>query len=654
MNLLTAEHITKSYTDRMLFEDAVLGIQEGDKIGLIGINGTGKSTLLRILAGQEEPDSGTVTKGGQVQIGYLPQNPVFDSERTVLENVLAGKAVNEEGWNLEGEARAMLARFGILEADGSPARLSGGERKRAALVRVLLEEKEREWQRVRGQLEAAASLYLLILDEPTNHLDSEMSEWLEEYLKKSKAALLMITHDRYFLDQVTNRIWELDQGRIYGYTGGYTRFLELKAARAESELATERKKASLYRQDLEWMLRGARARSTKQKAHIARFEELKGRERPREERLVELGSVSSRLGRSIVEIRGLAKRYGEKELFRDFDYTFVKQERLGIIGHNGCGKTTLLRILLGQEQPDKGTIEIGQTVKIGYFSQETGELNPKQRVLDSVQEIAEYVETSEGLVSATKLLERFLFEGALQYALIEKLSGGEKRRLALLHVLIQAPNLLILDEPTNDLDIQTLSILEDYLDSFAGIVVTVSHDRYFLDRVVNRILAFEEGTIRQYEGGYSDYLAKRQEEQESGNGTQGQSKKSKAPRGAREDNKIQKKAGSNGSGKQDSGGEEAINRNNWKERQNPPERKKLKFTYQEQREYETIDAVIAGLEERIGALEQEMAEYASSYVKLKELSEEKERLEAELAERMDRWVYLTELAEQIEKQKEGD
>ena len=645
MNLLTAEHISKSYTDRMLFENVVLGIQEGDKIGLIGVNGTGKSTLLRVLAEQEEPDEGAVTKGKQVQLGYLPQNPVFDPDRTILENVLAGKKAVEEGWNLEGEARAMLERFGILEADGSPALLSGGERKRAALVRVLLEEKEREWQWSNGNTEAAASSYLLILDEPTNHLDSEMSEWLEDYLKKSRAALLMITHDRYFLDQVTNRILELDQGKLYGYTGGYTRFLELKAARAESELATERKRASLYRQDLEWMLRGARARSTKQKAHIARFEELKNRDRPREEKAVELGSVSSRLGRSIVEIRGLAKAYGEKELFREFDYTFVKQERLGIIGHNGCGKTTLLRILLGQEKPDQGTIEIGQTVKIGYFSQETGELNPKQRVLDSVQEIAEYVETTEGLVSDAKLLERFLFEGALQYALIEKLSGGEKRRLALLHVLIQAPNLLILDEPTNDLDIQTLSILEDYLDSFAGIVVTVSHDRYFLDRVVRRILAFENGKIRQYEGGYSDYLAKRQEET-SGNNRDGGKAGGKTGKPGTDSRKAEKQ-------ETGSDGVETQNRSNWKEQQSQQQGKKLKFTYQEQREYETIDEVIAGLEERIGILEQEMAAQASNYLRLNELSTEKEELEAELAKRMDRWVYLSELAEQIEQQKGG-
>lgn len=611
MNLLTAEHLSKSYTEKVLFEDVSLGIQEDDKIGLIGINGTGKSTLLKVLAGVEEADEGTVIRGNQVKVEYLPQNPEFDPSMTILENVIHGKSPKQENWNLEGEARAMLIKLGIQEPDGRPDILSGGQRKRAALVRVLLGDAQ-----------------ILVLDEPTNHLDSEMSEWLEEYLKKSRAALLMITHDRYFLDQVTNRIVELDHGKLYAYTGGYSKFLELKAQRAEMEQATERKRAALYRQDLEWMMRGARARSTKQKAHIARFEELKNREKPREEVNVELGSVSSRLGRTIIEIRDLAKGYDGKSLFRDFEYTFVRGERLGIIGHNGCGKTTLLRLLMGQEEPDAGQIEIGQTVKIGYFSQESGELDPEQKVIDSVKDIAEVVETVDGTVTAAKMLERFLFEGGLQYAQIKKLSGGERRRLALLHVLMSAPNVLILDEPTNDLDIQTLSILEDYLDQFPGIVVTVSHDRYFLDRVVSRILAFEDGMIRQYEGGYSDYLAKyREEHPESVPG-----------KGVRK----------SGTGVESAESENGANtRNSWKEGQ----KQKLKFSYQEQREYETIDQDIANLEEKIAETEEQMAANASSYTKLSDLTKQKDQLEEQLAQKMDRWIYLTELAEQIEAQK---
>lgn len=611
MNLLTAEHLSKSYTEKVLFEDVSLGIQEGDKIGLIGINGTGKSTLLKVLAGVEEADEGTVIRGNQVKVEYLPQNPEFDPSMTILENVIHGKEPKQENWNLEGEARAMLIKLGIQEPDGRPDILSGGQRKRAALVRVLLGDAQ-----------------ILVLDEPTNHLDSEMSEWLEEYLKKSRAALLMITHDRYFLDQVTNRIVELDHGKLYAYTGGYSKFLELKAQRAEMEQATERKRAALYRQDLEWMMRGARARSTKQKAHIARFEELKNREKPREEVNVELGSVSSRLGRTIIEIRDLAKGYDGKSLFRDFEYTFVRGERLGIIGHNGCGKTTLLRLLMGQEEPDAGQIEIGQTVKIGYFSQESGELDPEQKVIDSVKDIAEVVETVDGTVTAAKMLERFLFEGGLQYAQIKKLSGGERRRLALLHVLMSAPNVLILDEPTNDLDIQTLSILEDYLDQFPGIVVTVSHDRYFLDRVVSRILAFEDGMIRQYEGGYSDYLEKYREEHPESVTGKG----------------VRKSVAGVESAETDNGGN---TRNSWKEGQ----KQKLKFSYQEQREYETIDQDIADLEEKIAETEEQMAANASSYTKLSDLTKQKEQLEEQLAQKMDRWVYLTELAEQIEAQK---
>lgn len=642
MNLLTAEHLSKSYTEKVLFEDVSLGIQEGDKIGLIGINGTGKSTLLKVLAGLEEADTGKVIRGNQVKVEFLPQNPVFDEKKTVLENVIFGKQPKKENWNMEGEARAMLLKMGIADPDSSPDILSGGQRKRAALVRALMGEAD-----------------ILILDEPTNHLDSEMSEWLEEYLRNMKAALLMITHDRYFLDQVTNRILELDGGKLYGYTGGYTKFLELKAQRAEMEQAAERKAAALYKKDLAWMQRGARARSTKQKAHIARFEELQNRERPKEETALEMGSVSSRLGRTVVEIEGLSKSYGDKHLFSDFDYTFVKQERIGIIGHNGCGKTTLLKILLGAEKPDAGSVTVGQTVKIGYFSQESGELDPNQRVIDSVKDIAEYVETSDGSISASKMLERFLFEGGIQYALIGKLSGGERRRLALLHVLMGAPNVLILDEPTNDLDIRTLSILEDYLDSFQGVVIAVSHDRYFLDRIANRIFAFEDGSIRQYEGGYSDYLARyREEHPDAGKGMPGKGMPGKVMPG--KGKLTGGKSGQNGAGQTDGGGQgesgnaEAGNgtsgssRDTWKDRS-----QKLKFSYQEQREYDSIEEDIGKLEEKLSKVEDEIAANASSYTKLADLTAEKEKLEEELSYKMERWVYLNDLEEKIREQRGG-
>ena len=593
MNLLTAENISKSFnSDKILFDNISLGINEGDKIGLIGINGTGKSTLLKILAGEEEADRGKLTKGNAVRIAYLPQNPEFDDDESVISEVIKGKKAKKEFWDTEGEARSLLAKFEIDDVEAKVGTLSGGQKKRAALVRTLLDDAE-----------------ILILDEPTNHLDTAMSEWLEDYLKKMKQALFIITHDRYFLDQVTNRIVELTHGKLYSYVGGYMKYLELKAEREEMEIATERKNTALYKKDLAWMMRGARARSTKQKAHIERFEELKNRDKIIVDKEIVVDSVSSRLGKQIIEIDNISKSYGNKILFTDFTYMFRRIDRIGIIGKNGSGKSTLLKTILGQVKPDSGNIVIGQTAKIGYFSQDSGELNLNQTVIESAKDIAEYVQTKDGTVSASKMLERFLFEGAMQYTKIEKLSGGERRRLALLHTLISAPNILILDEPTNDLDIITLSILEDYLDSFDGVVITVSHDRYFLDRVANRIFSFENGCIKLYEGGYSDYLEKTEPKTE-------EVKAEKKESDAKKDWKANKAA-------------------------------KLKFTYAEQKEFETIDEDIEKLNEAIEKLDEEIAENASRYGKLGELMAEKEKLESELEHKEERWLYLTELNEKI-------
>lgn len=589
MNLFTMECVSKSYTDKLLLDKVSFGIQEGDRIGVLGINGTGKSTLLKLIAGLEEPDEGTITMGRNIEIAYLPQTPVFDTNLSILENVIAGKKAKEAYRNIEGEARAMLVKLGIADVEARPDHLSGGQRKRAALVRTLLTPAD-----------------IIVLDEPTNHLDSQMAEWLEEYLRKYQGAFVMVTHDRYFLDKVTNRILEIDKGKLYSYEANYSRYIELKVQREEMELATERKNKSLYRMELEWMMRGARARSTKQKAHIQRFEALRDREKLAADEQVEISSVYSRLGRTTVELEHLSKSYGDRRLIRDFSYILLPGDRIGIVGRNGCGKSTLLKIMTGVLKPDGGTVVIGQTVKLGYFSQENEAMDESQRVIDYVREAAEYIKTVDGMVTASQMLERFLFSGSIQYSLIKKLSGGEKRRLYLLRVLMEAPNILILDEPTNDLDIATLTILEDYLQSFEGIVVTVSHDRYFLNKLVNRIFAFEgDGEIHQYEGNYSDYIEKA---------------------GTLEEEKGKEKP-----------------KQEWKQRNT----EKLRFSYQEKKEYETIDEEIARLEEKITKLEQEMEQSATSYGKLSELTKEKEEAEVLLEERMERWVYLNDLAEKI-------
>ena len=496
MNLVTAEHLTKSYTERLIFDDTDFSINEGDKIGLIGVNGTGKSTLLKLVAGLEEPDSGTIVRGRNLAIRYLSQNPVFEKGETVLESIIRENDGHDHVWDFESQAKSMLNKLGITNHHEVVDHLSGGQKKRVALASVLLSTAD-----------------LLILDEPTNHLDSEMAEWLEEYLKKFRGALLMITHDRYFLDSVTNCIVELDNGKLYRYQANYEGFLELKAERMDMERASERKRQSILRVELEWVKRGARARTTKQKGRLQRYEDLKNQKGPTEELSVEMESVSSRLGRTTVELSDICKAYGDKVLIKDYTYFFLKNDRIGYIGPNGSGKSTLMKIIAGWEKPDSGTIEIGQTVKMGYFSQENEDMDTSLKVIDYIKNVAEYVKTKDGSISASQMLERFLFPPSVQYTVIGKLSGGERRRLYLLKILMDAPNVLILDEPTNDLDIKTLMILEDYLDSFQGIVITVSHDRYFLDRVVRRIFAFEgDGVIRQYEGGFTDYQIKKEAE----------------------------------------------------------------------------------------------------------------------------------------------
>lgn len=600
MNLLTIENLTHAFTERKLFDQANFSINEGDKVGLIGINGTGKSTLLKIAAGLEIPDSGKVTKGNQVTIRFLSQNPDFDEDMTALEAVMHQNKTKLNEWSLESEAKSMLNKLEIQDFDQKIRQLSGGQKKRVALAHILL---------------AAADI--LILDEPTNHLDNAMSEWLEGYLNQFRGALIMVTHDRYFLDRVSNRIVEIDKGQIYNYPGNYSEFVRLKEARQNMEIGAERKRQSILKTELEWLARGARARSTKQKAHIARIEEMQERKGPQEDLAVEMNSISSRLGRKTIEVTGLSKSYGEKVLFLDYSYIFLKGERIGIIGPNGCGKSTLLKIINGITEADSGSIDIGQTVKIGYFSQESETMDNSMKVIDYIREAGEYVQTTDGTITASQMLERFLFDGTMQWSLIGKLSGGEKRRLFLLRILMTAPNVLILDEPTNDLDIQTLTILEDYLDSFDGIVITVSHDRYFLDRVVRRIFAFEEnGVIQQYEGGYSDYLI---------------ACELRNPSDENSTTVIQKET------------------KNVKIKE-----KKLKFTYQEQKDFETIDEDIETLEEQLKHLEEEMLESASNYGKLAELMKKKEELSEKLDEKMQRWEYLNDLAERIEQERAGN
>ena len=623
MNLLSLENITKAYTERVLLDGASFFLQEGEKVGIIGINGTGKSTLLKLAAGLEEPDTGSCTKANHVVIRYLPQTPKFDDSCTVWEHV--EKKISESTqWDMEGEAKSMLRILGIVRLEQKISELSGGQRKRLALAEILMQPCD-----------------ILVLDEPTNHLDHAMAAWLEDYLKRWRGSLIMVTHDRYFLDSVSNRIVEIDKGKIYSYDTNYSGFLELKAQREEMEAATERKRQSILRVELEWVKRGARARSTKQKARLERYEEMKNQHGPQSDGQVSMSSITTRMGNTTIEIDGISKSYGGHTFIRDFSYIFLKNDRVGFVGTNGCGKTTLMKLLAGREEPDSGSIKVGQTIRIGYYSQEIetskeagiAYMDPKMRVIDYIRETAEFVRTEDGLISASAMLERFLFPPQAQYSLIGKLSGGERRRLNLLRVLMESPNVLILDEPTNDLDISTLTILEDYLDHYQGIVIVVSHDRYFLDRTVNRIFAFEAGgVLRQYEGGYTDYALKAGESAQCNLSVQ--------------DGIISSTAGGTEGADTDSeaGGRAAY------ENYRANRERKLKFSYKEKQEYETIEQDILDLEEKLESLDAEMAANATNSKRLSELAAEREQTEADLEHKMERWEYLEELAEKIHAQ----
>lgn len=606
--IVSIEHLEKVYTARKLFDDTACYIGEGEKLALIGVNGTGKSTLLRIVAGEESPDSGELIVRKGLQIRLLSQNPKFCEEETALSACLRMAGGEAPGEDTVAAAKKLLAALGVTEPDLACETLSGGEKKRIALAGVLLHPAD-----------------LLILDEPTNHLDGETAEWLENYLKNFGGALLMVTHDRYFLDSVCTRILELDRGKIYSYDANYEGFLALKAERLDIQQANERTRQSILRKELAWMQRGARARGTKSKERIARYEKLSAESGPEAEDSLQLASAYSRLGKTTLSFHDVSKAFDGKLLFRDFSYQFQKNDRLGIIGRNGAGKSTLLKLITGLEKPDSGEIEIGQTVKIGYFSQENEALSEDLTVIESVKEIAEFVPSPEGPISAAKMLERFLFPSSQHYMKVEKLSGGEKRRLFLLKILMGAPNLLILDEPTNDLDIRTMTVLEDYLDSFAGIVIAVSHDRYFLDRTVHRILALEDGVISQYEGGYTDYQVEK----------------------LRRELLRGENAGS--------GAESTVSAEKEASKQRAEETRRQRarrMSYQEKQDFLHIEDEIAALEARVAEIETEYAASASDFQRLTALDKEREEVETKLLERMERWEYLAELQAEIESEKE--
>ena len=641
MNLITLENISKSYSEKILANNVSLGINEGEKIGLIGVNGTGKSSFLKIVAGVEEPDEGTVTKGNRVRIEYLAQTPDYDDNATVLEQVFKGNSeemrilreyeellekidkgevkesdserlIKLQGkidalnlWDMESEAKNVLTKLGITNFEEKVGNLSGGQKKRIMLAAALITPCE-----------------LLILDEPTNHLDNETISWLEEYLNSRKGALLMITHDRYFLDRVTNRILELDRGRLFSYDGNYSVFLEKKMERIAIEKASEEKRQNLMRKELAWVRRGAKARTTKQKARLQRFDELVNQEGFIENENIEISVMGTRLGKKIIEIEHLNKSFGDKKIVDDFNYIVLRSDRIGIVGPNGIGKSTLMGMIEGKVAPDSGEIIKGETVKIACFSQEDTHMHPEMRAIDYIKESGEYLQTATGeRITASQMCEKFLFDGTLQWTMIGMLSGGERRRLHLLRVLMEAPNVLLLDEPTNDLDIETLNRLEDYLDDFGGVVITVSHDRYFLDRICNKIFSYEgNGKIDIYTGNYGDYLLSKEEEAVN----------NKEKEVAVDKNKK----------------EPSVDKNKNKG-------KVLKFSFKEQREFETIDEEIMTLEEKIEELDSLMAKHASEYGRLQELMEEKAKVEEELAFKYERWEYLNELAAQIEENKKN-
>ena len=634
MNLLSAEKISKSYSEKVLLNQISLGINEGEKIGVIGINGTGKSTLLKVISGDENPDEGRIIKANGLRIEYLPQNPLFENDTTVLQQVFKGSSPvmqllreyedirqkfdespgdsrlekrllaltqnmeNLQAWTAENEAKTILTKLGIFDFKAIISTLSGGQKKRVAMAAALISPAD-----------------LLILDEPTNHIDNAIVDWLEKYLNSRKGALLMVTHDRYFLDRVSNRIIELDHGRLFSYQANYSRFLEMKADREELEQASERKRQNLYRRELEWIRQGAQARSTKQKSRIDRFENLKDEKAPPSYENVEIKAGSTRLGRKTIELEHVGKGFDGKEIINDFSYILLRDDRIGVIGPNGSGKSTLLKMIAGRLQPDAGTIETGETIKIGFFNQENDEMDETMRVIEYIRDEAEYLTTSEGVISASQMLEKFLFPPAAQWTLLSKLSGGEKRRLYLLRVLMGSPNILLLDEPTNDLDVQTLTILESYLDDFPGAIIAVSHDRYFLDRVTEKTFLLQgDGTVERFEGNYSYYYETVKQRTEEANNVNANTK---APA--------------------------SVNMSNEEVKKDRP----LKFTYKEQKEYEQIDSLIAHLETKISETEVGMNEAATDFTKLQELQATKEQLEKQLEEAMERWVYLNELAEAI-------
>ncbi|MDR5658794.1 ABC-F family ATP-binding cassette domain-containing protein [Serpentinicella sp. ANB-PHB4] len=630
MNLLSAENISKSYSEKTLLNNVSFGINQGDKIGIIGINGTGKTTLLKITAEVEVPDAGRVIRNNNLVLEYLPQNPNFDLDATVLEQVFrsnsklmglikeytqlsqSGQASSDRmikltqeidalgGWTLESEAKAVLTKLGITDFEAKIGALSGGQKKRVALASALVNPSE-----------------LLILDEPTNHLDSDIIDWLEQYLNKRKGALLMITHDRYFLDRVVNRIIEIDKGNLYEYTGNYSEFLEKKFEREQMVAVHEKKRQDMYKKELAWIRKGAKARTTKQKARIERFEALQDGQVQTEDDRMNISVGSSRLGKKVIELHNITKTYDNKVVLNDFNYVVLRNDRVGIVGPNGSGKSTLMNIIKGDLKPSSGQVEVGETVKIGLYSQETYHMDDSLRVIDYIKEVAEYITTAEGdKITASQMLERFLFPSHMQWTFIEKLSGGEKRRLHLLRVLMGAPNVLLLDEPTNDLDTETLTILEDYIDEFPGAVITVSHDRYFLDKITEKIFAIEEkGKVKQYPGNYSDYQRMKKESE-----------------------KITEQKNSN---------KKTTSNQSWKQEKEKP----LKFTFKEQKEYDEIDDVIAEVEANLETHEQKINQAGADHVLLQQLTEEKEILEAQLDEKMQRWVYLNDLAEKIEQQR---
>lgn len=636
MQLLSVENLSKSYGEKVLFDHISFHIAEQQRIGLIGVNGTGKSSLLKIIAGLDAPDSGKIFHANRFHVEYLPQNPGFAEDSSVLDQVFYGdsplmqllreyeaaladlqsspddeqkqkrvfalqsKMDAADAWESNTQAKMILTQLGIRDFTQKVSELSGGQRKRVAMARALITPAD-----------------LLILDEPTNHIDNETVEWLEEYLARYKGALLLVTHDRYFLDRVTNRTFELDKGKLYSYEGNYATFLEKKAEREENEAAAESKRQNLLRRELAWLRRGAKARTTKQKARVQRAEELRDRvvEGPATKMDMALGA--SRLGKKVIELAHISKAYGERKLIEDFSYIVLPGDRVGIIGPNGSGKSTLLNMLAGRLAPDSGTIEIGQTVKIAYYTQDSVEMNEKLRVIEYIKEAAEVITTSDGeTITASQMLERFLFSPSMQYTPISRLSGGERRRLYLLRTLMGEPNVLFLDEPTNDLDIQTLSILEDYLEHFPGAVITVSHDRYFLDRTVDHLFAFEGGgEIRHFTGNYSEYLDVRRTEKEAAAPAAVKTEKSESAGGSRGNNRTKK------------------------------------LSYKDQKEWDEIEGKIAGLEERSAKLKEEIAASGSDYGKVEKLYAEEQQVAAELEAAIERWAELSAMIEELEQGK---